>query len=143
MKKKIAIIDYGIGNILSVQRALETLGANVILTKKEKEITDVSHVILPGVGAFGAAMNNLNKFNLLNPILETTKKGNFLLGICLGMQMLLSKSFEFGNHQGLELIKGKVVKIEPKKENKFFKSPYIGWSNLQLIEKNKSSKYPF
>ena len=140
MKKKIAIIDYGIGNILSVQRALETLGANVILTKKEKEITDVSHVILPGVGAFGAAMNNLNKFNLLNPILETTKKGNFLLGICLGMQMLLSKSFEFGNHQGLDLIKGKVVKIEPKKENKFFKSPYIGWSNLQLIEKNKSSK---
>ena len=115
MKKKIAIIDYGIGNILSVQRALETLGANVILTKKEKEITDVSHVILPGVGAFGAAMNNLNKFNLLNPILETTKKGNFLLGICLGMQMLLSKSFEFGNHQGLDLIKGKVVKIEPKK----------------------------
>lgn len=140
MKKKIAIIDYGIGNILSVQRALETLGANVILTKKEKEITDVSHVILPGVGAFGAAMNNLNKFNLLNPILETTKKGNFLLGICLGMQMLLSESFEFGNHQGLDLIKGKVVKIEPKKENKFFKSPYIGWSNLQLIEKNKSSK---
>ena len=137
---KISVVDYGIGNIKSICSALEKSDADIVLTDNRREILSSHGLILPGVGAFAHGMEKLISKKLDKIINDFVTTGKPLLGICLGMQMLLSKSFEFGNHQGLDLIKGKVVKIEPKKENKFFKSPYIGWSNLQLIEKNKSSK---
>lgn len=130
MKKKITIIDYGIGNILSIKRALEKLGEIVVLSKNKKEIVNSSHIILPGVGAFGEAMKNLKKFELEESIKTSAKKGNFILGICLGMQMLLKKSYEFGEHKGINLIEGEVCKIKEDKKNKYFKLPYIGWNSL-------------
>ena len=127
--KKITIIDYGCGNILNLVRAIRFLGYEVKTTHDEKKIINSSHVILPGVGAFGNAMKQLEKYNLHNIILEYAKLNKPLLGICLGMQILLTVSYEFGIHKGLGLIEGEVIKISNKK-NKEIKIPHIGWNEL-------------
>ena len=110
---KITIIDHGCGNILNLVRAIKFLGYEVEVTRIDKKIINSSHLILPGVGAFGNVMAQLEKYNLHNVILEYAKFNKPLLGICLGMQILLSTSYEFGVHKGLGLIKGEVVKISP------------------------------
>ena len=127
--KKITIIDYGCGNILNLVRAIKFLGYDAEITHEKKNILDSSHVILPGVGAFGNAMKQLELYNLKNTILEYAKLNKPLLGICIGMQLLLSESYEFGFHKGLNLIKGKVIKI-PNKKNEEIKIPHIGWNEL-------------
>ena len=127
--KKITIIDYGCSNILSLVRALEFLGYKGEVTSDYKEILNSSHVILPGVGAFGNAMKKLEEHNLCQPILEYAKLNKPLLGICLGMQILLTKGHEFGTHKGLELIEGEVIKISDKKNEKI-KIPHIGWNEI-------------
>ena len=137
--KKITIIDYGCGNILNLIRAIQFLGYEVETTHDEKKILNSSHVILPGVGAFGNAVKQLENYNLLNAILKYTKLNKPLLGICLGMQILLSESHEFGTHKGLGLIEGQVIKISNKK-NKEIKIPHTGWNEIYPNNDNKEWK---
>lgn len=131
MKTKITVIDYGIGNLLSVRQAFEYCGAEVILTDSPELIRNAAGLILPGVGAFENGMDGLRKRQLIQPIRDLVAKGRPLLGICLGMQMLLDTSEEFGDHAGLGLIHGKVVAIPTTKANGSpHKVPHIGWNAL-------------
>ena len=127
--KKITIVDYGCGNILNLVRAIQFLGYEVEATHDNKKIINSSYVILPGVGAFGNAMKQIEKYNLRNTILGYAKSDKPLLGICLGMQILLTVSYEFGTHKGLGLIEGEVIKISNAK-SKEIKIPHIGWNEL-------------
>ena len=127
--KTITIIDYGCGNILNLVRAINFLGYKVEVTNDKKKILNSSHVILQGVGAFGNAMQQLKKYDLQNTIFEYTKLNKPLFGICLGMQILLTKSYEFGKHEGLGLIKGEVLKISNKTDKKI-KIPHVGWNEI-------------
>ena len=127
--KKITIIDYECGNILNLVRAIKFLDYEVEITYDNKKIINSSHVILPGVGAFGNAMKQIAKYDLHSSILEYVKLNKPLLGICLGMQILFTASNEFGFHKGLGLIEGEVIKISNKK-NKEIKIPHMGWNEL-------------
>ncbi len=127
--KKITIIDYGCGNILNLARAIKFLGYEAEITHDKQKILNSSHLILPGVGAFGNAMRQLDKYDLQNTILEYVNSNKPLFGICLGMQILLTVSYEFGVHKGLGLIDGEVVKISNKK-NKEIKIPHMGWNEI-------------
>ena len=135
--KKITIIDYGCGNILNLSRAIEFVGYEAEITRDKKKIVSSSNVILPGVGAFGNAIQKLEEYNLRETILEYAQlnKGP-LLGICLGMQILLTVSYEFGVHKGLGLIDGEVIKI-PNKKIKKIKIPHIGWNEIYPINDKK------
>tara|TARA_B100001105_G_C22244694_1_gene379834 strand:+ start:144 stop:779 length:636 start_codon:yes stop_codon:yes gene_type:complete len=127
--KKITIIDYGCGNILNLVRAIKFLGYEVETTHEVKRIINSSHVILPGVGAFGNAMKQLEKYSLQKTIIEYAQLNRPLLGICIGMQILFTLSYEFGVHKGLNLIEGEVIKISNKK-NKEIKIPHVGWNEI-------------
>jgi len=127
--KKITIIDYGCGNILNLVRAIKFLGYEVETTHEVKRIINSSHVILPGVGAFGNAMKQLEKYSLQKTIIEYAQLNRPLLGICIGMQILFTLSYEFGVHKGLNLIKGEVIKIS-NKNNKEIKIPHVGWNEI-------------
>jgi len=136
--KKITIIDYGCGNILNLVRAINFIGYEAEVTHDKNKIINSSHVILPGVGAFGNAMEQIKKYELSNTILEYAKSNKPLLGICLGMQILFTESYEFGIHKGLGLIEGKVIKISNEK-NKEIKIPHIGWN--EIYPKNNKSEW--
>ena len=127
--KEVTIIDYGIGNIFSIRQAVEYNGANVTISRDKSIIENSSHIILPGVGAFGNAMKLIRDYNLDYSLRVAVKKGNFLLGICLGMQLLLTSSDEHSKNYGLDLIKGEVKKIDYLNENEF-KLPHIGWNSI-------------
>ena len=127
--KKITIIDYGCGNILNLVRAIKFLGYEVETTHEVKRIINSSHVILPGVGAFGNAMKQLEKYSLQKTIIEYAQLNRPLLGICIGMQILFTLSYEFGVHKGLNLIEGEVIKIS-NKNNKEIKIPHVGWNEI-------------
>ena len=127
--KKITIIDYGCGNILNLVRAIKFLGYEVETTHEVKRIINSSHVILPGVGAFGNAMKQLEKYSLQKTIIEYAQLNKPLLGICIGMQILFTLSYEFGVHKGLNLIEGEVIKIS-NKNNKEIKIPHVGWNEI-------------
>ena len=129
LSKKITIIDYGCGNILNLARAIKFIGYEVDITHDKNKIINSSYVILPGVGAFGNAMKQIEKYNLRNTILEYTKLNKPLLGICIGMQILFTLSYEFGVHKGLNLIEGEVIKIS-NKNNKEIKIPHVGWNDI-------------
>jgi imidazole glycerol-phosphate synthase subunit HisH len=105
----IAIIDYGMGNLRSVQKGLERVGFEAIVSRDVGEIQSARGVVLPGVGAFSACMENLQKFGLIEPIREIVREGKPFLGICLGFQLLFSESEEFGRQKGLDIFPGKVV----------------------------------
>ncbi len=121
----IAIIDYGMGNLRSVQKAFEIQGFDARITKEKKDLHDASHIVLPGVGAIADAMENLNKTGLVDEIKRQTQAGKPFLGICLGMQMLFDKSYENGEYACLGLIPGEVV---PFKTDLWV--PHIGWNSL-------------
>ena len=123
----IAIIDYGVGNLRSVQKAFEFLGYSAIVTNKQDEVIEASHVVLPGVGAFGNAMESLKRTDMIDTIFKVIKQGKPFLGICLGMQLLFDRSFEGGIHTGLQLIPGEIKKI-PEKPG--LKIPHMGWNKL-------------
>jgi len=127
---KIVIIDYGIGNVKSIMNALEHRGQKAFLSRDRDVILGADGLILPGVGAFSHGMNNLNKYGLVTIIKEYVKTDKPLLGICLGMQMLLEESEEFGNTKGIGIIKGKVIKLPVVNSNKI-KLPHIGWNEIQ------------
>ncbi|MFC7439935.1 imidazole glycerol phosphate synthase subunit HisH [Laceyella putida] len=123
----IAIIDYGMGNLHSVSKALERLGHTSIITADPEEISYASGLILPGVGAFGDAMRELEERNLVGTIKAAASQGKPLLGICLGMQLLFTSSDEHGFHQGLNLLPGHVVKFEGD-----YPIPHMGWNWLSF-----------
>ena len=133
----IAIIDYDAGNIKSVEKALQKLGADVVITKDAKEILQVDKVILPGVGAFGDAMANLKKFGLDKVIYEVVEKGTPFLGICLGLQLLFERSDETPGVAGLGILKGEILRI-PDKED--LKIPHMGWNSLHLQNEGRLFK---
>ena len=128
------IVDYGTGNLYSVRRAVETCGeSEVVVSGDPADIARASRLVLPGVGAFEDGMRGLRARALVEPILAHVRSGRPLLGICLGMQMLASVSEEFGEHQGLGLIPGRVVAIPRRTvEGTPMKVPYIGWSPIEV-----------
>lgn len=139
IKHNVVVIDYGMGNLLSVRRGLEFVGASVTVTANPEKILSGTRIVLPGVGAFSHGMTQLRKLGLDSVVREVSKKGVPLLGICLGMQMLLDESEEFGRANGLGLIPGRVVPIPSvDKEGKLQKIPHIGWSDLHLPNKEAS-----
>lgn len=137
----IAVVDYGMGNLRSVQKAFEAVGSDARVTRSRQSILDASHVVLPGVGAFGDCMANLDRFGLINPIREAIGSGKPFLGICLGLQVLFTESEEFGLHQGLGIVPGKVKRfpfgklqadsggsnISPR-----LKVPHMGWNAVRM-----------
>ena len=135
---RVTVIDYGVGNLLSVQRGLEHCGAEVTLTSDAEQILSASRIVLPGVGAFQNGMQALEQFGLIEVIQEVANRKIPLLGICLGMQLLLTESEEFGLTKGLGLIPGRVIPVPTHALNgETQKIPHIGWSSLQYsnIEK--------
>jgi len=125
----IAIIDYDAGNIKSVEKALQFLGEDVILTRDAKQILDSDRIILPGVGCFKDCMDNLNKYDLPAVIHEAAAKKIPFLGICLGQQLLFQQSEESPGVPGLGLLEGEILKIPPKEG---LKIPHMGWNSLHL-----------
>jgi glutamine amidotransferase len=128
MNAKIVIIDYGMGNLRSVQKGFEHVRSEAKVTRNKKEIERASAVVLPGVGAFKDCMQNLEKFGLIDPLVRSIEKGKPYLGICLGLQILFSESEEFGSQQGLDLVRGKVVKFRPDPDHKV---PHMGWNTIE------------
>jgi len=136
----IAIIDYGVGNLFSLTASLKFLGAPAVVTGNPDEIRQADQIILPGVGAFGDAMDKLKQTGLDQVVIEEAGKGTPLLGICLGMQMLLDGSDEYGNHKGLGLIPGFVTSLVPYLDGEL-KVPHIGWNSLDFKEGEPLFKY--
>ncbi|RHX86316.1 imidazole glycerol phosphate synthase subunit HisH [Leptospira stimsonii] len=129
----VSVIDYGVGNLLSVCRAFEYFGAKVEATSDPEIILSSPHVVLPGVGAFADGMNELERQGLVPIVKKVASNGTPLLGICLGMQMLLDESEEFGITAGLGLVAGKVVPVPDKTiDGKMQKIPHIGWNELKF-----------
>lgn len=125
----IGIIDYDAGNLRSVEKALVSLGEEVIVSRDSSEILQADKVILPGVGSFGDAMNNLDKFGLVDTIKKVAASGTPFLGICLGLQLLFKESDETPGAEGLDILPGKILKI-PAKDG--FKIPHMGWNSLDV-----------
>lgn len=139
----IAIVDYGVGNVFSLKSSLDYIGENSIVTGDEKEICSADKIILPGVGAFSDAAKKLKDTGLGALVCEQAKNGKPLLGICLGMQMLFTKSYEYGEYDGLNLISGNVKPIEDVVPEDY-KVPHIGWNSLDFPKdkpKNEIFKY--
>lgn len=127
----IAIVDYGVGNLFSLRSSFRAIGADAEFTSDERVIRSADKILLPGVGAFEDAANKLKSTGLGEVVTEEVKRGKPLLGICLGMQLLFEKSYEFGCHEGLGLIPGDIVSFEGK-IRKDLKIPEIGWNELRL-----------
>lgn len=137
MTKTVSILDYGVGNLFSLTKAFELCGAEVKMITQPSELKNVDKLLLPGVGAFAKAMEELHKRDLVDAIKEYAATEKPLLGICLGAQMLFSQSHEYGVHSGLDLIKGKVVNIrDTNSKAADYKVPYIAWSELHKPETN-------
>lgn len=128
----VAVIDYGVGNLFSLQHSLQAVGAEVTVTADPARITEADRLVLPGVGAFGDAADKLRSAGLDQVLCREAEKGKYILGICLGMQLLFDRSFEFGEHPGLGLIPGDVVPMEPVLPAGY-KVPHIGWNALHLV----------
>ena len=133
-KKKVIIIDYKLGNLFSVNQACKTLGITSIVSSKKSDLYTADGIILPGVGAFNEAMDNLKRLDLINAIKEKVSEGTPIFGICLGLQLLFDKSEEFGNFDGLSLVSGKIKKFPNIFLNKKLKVPHVSWNNLDLNE---------
>ncbi|SFV75319.1 Imidazole glycerol phosphate synthase amidotransferase subunit [hydrothermal vent metagenome] len=126
----IAIVDYNMGNLASVQNAFAKLGQKTVIEKNPHNFKNYDKLILPGVGAFGDAMQHLKERDMIQPLLEYAQSGKYMLGICLGMQLLFETSKEFGNHNGLGLIKGRVIHFQQEKFNENLKVPHMGWNRM-------------
>lgn len=137
--KNIVIIDYGLGNIFSIKQSLATLGVNPIVTNDAKSVLDADAIILPGVGAFPDAMSRLNELGLVMVLRDCAQAGKPILGICLGMQLLFNKSFEYGEHEGLSLLDGDIVKFPTHYGDVKLKVPFVGWNNLSYQENRKDN----
>ena len=127
----IAIIDYGMGNLRSVQKGFERMGREAVVTRDPKMILDASKVVLPGVGAFPDCMRNLEEYGLIDAVKQSINAGKPFLGICLGLQLLFTESEEFGISKGLDIIKGRVVRFKGP-EFADLKIPHMGWNSLAI-----------
>lgn len=136
----IAVIDYGVGNLFSLTSSLKAIGAETIVTNNPDEIRAADKILLPGVGAFEDAKRKLSESGLDKVIIEEVKGGKKILGICLGMQMLFERSFEYGEHEGLGLLSGDVVAMEGKIPTDL-KIPHIGWNALHIKKRHPIFKY--
>lgn len=136
----IAIIDYGVGNLFSLCSSLERIGADVVVTSDPDVIRQADKLILPGVGAFADAAEKLQVSGLDVLIKEQAAKGKEIMGICLGMQLLFQKSYEFGEHTGLGLLKGSVIGMEGTIPAEL-KIPHIGWNALKFTKESKLLRY--
>lgn len=136
----IAIVDYGVGNLFSLSASLAHLGLDSTVTADPEKIRSADQIILPGVGAFGDAMDKLTSTGLV-PLLKEQAQQKPLLGICLGMQLLFEQSSEYGTHQGLGLIPGKVEPLLPQVEPLGLKVPHMGWNQLQIQRPDPFLKY--
>ena len=125
----IAIVDYGMGNLKSVERALRRVGAETLVTSNPEKILGAEGLILPGVGAFKDCMRNLKEHRLIDPLYKFIQSGRPFLGICLGLQLLFNESEEFGVYKGLDIIKGKVVRFP---QNSKLKVPHMGWNTIKI-----------
>ena len=123
-----AIVDYGLGNLYSVGQACATAGMRPLITADKAQIAAAATVILPGVGAFGDAIAHLHRLDLVQPLVDIAAAGKPLVGICLGMQLLMRESYEFGSHKGLGLIEGEVIPFERGAEGA--KVPQVGWNRI-------------
>ncbi|MDE7162956.1 MAG: imidazole glycerol phosphate synthase subunit HisH [Clostridia bacterium] len=130
----IAIIDYGVGNLFSLQQSLKKIGAKSKITSQKNEIERADRLILPGVGAFGDAAEKLRQSGLDVVIKEQCNSGKPLLGICLGMQLLFERSFEYGEHRGLGIIKGEILPLKDYVTD--LKIPHMGWNSLKFVDDN-------
>lgn len=128
---RVQIIDYRLGNLFSIQQACRYVGLDAFVSASAEQLETVDGIILPGVGAFGNAMQSLNDLQLTEPLRQVAKAGKPLLGICLGMQLLFESSEEFGEHQGLGLISGRISRIPDQILNrKQYRVPNVGWSRI-------------
>jgi glutamine amidotransferase len=128
---RVAIIDFGLGNLFSVKQACEYAGLQAHITSARKDIQSADAVILPGVGAFGDAMATLRKLDLVELLRDMAASDTPLVGICLGVQLLMTESYEFGHHQGLGIISGPVVRFDnPQEDGKILKVPQVGWNRI-------------
>jgi len=127
---KIAIIDYNMGNLASVQNAFAKLGKETVVESNPTKFSEYDKLVLPGVGAFGDAMEHLKERNMLEAIVAFAQTGKPMLGICLGMQLLFESSEEFGKHEGLGLIKGHVQHFDTQKFEEPLKVPHMGWNRM-------------
>ena len=136
----IAIIDYGVGNLFSLASSLKSLGLETKVTRDAAAIRAADHIILPGVGAFADAMAKLEATGLV-PVIKQEVEHKPLLGICLGMQLLFEKSYEYGEHAGLGFIQGEVCPLEPDLTDKSLKVPQIGWNALHIVRDDPLFRY--
>ncbi len=141
MKPTIAIIDYGMGNLRSVAKALERIGAQARIITSPSELGDATALVLPGVGAFGQAMDRLNEAGFSDFMKGWAKEDRPFLGICLGLQLFFSESEEFGPVKGLDIVPGKVIRFrgpayEPHGDQPCLKVPHIGWNSLRVAKEH-------
>ena len=136
----VAIIDYGVGNLFSLVSSLKSIGVEAVVTDREEVIAAADKIILPGVGAFGDARRKLAETGMDKLILDEAKKGKPIMGICLGMQLLFEKGYEYGVHDGLGLLKGEVVSMQGVVPAEY-KIPHIGWNGLIFKKENPLFKY--
>ena len=136
----IAVIDYGVGNLFSLASSLDMVGAECVVTSDAEVIRGADKILLPGVGAFSDAKEKLSKTGLDRVIIEEVKLGKKILGICLGMQMLFEKSFEYGEHEGLGILSGSIVAMDGRIP-RGLKIPHIGWNGLKIKKEHPIFKY--
>jgi imidazole glycerol-phosphate synthase subunit HisH len=132
MSLKIVVVDYGMGNLHSVMKGIEKEKVPVILSGKKADLEKACGIVIPGVGAFPDGMRELRKRKLEKAIIAQAKKGKPVMGICLGMQLLFTESSEFGRHEGLGLIRGKVMKFR-----NGLKVPHMGWNDAKIVKKSR------
>jgi len=128
----IAIVDYQMGNLRSVQKGFESVGHEATITSDPAEVRKAEKIVLPGVGAFGDAMDDLRRRNLVDPICEGIDQGKPFLGICLGLQMLFDVSYEGGRHEGLGVLAGEVVRFDVPAG---YKVPHMGWNQARIVRR--------
>ena len=136
----IAIVDYGVGNLFSLACSFRSLGAETEVTRDRARIRAADRVVLPGVGAFGDAMDKLNATGLV-PVLEEAAGVKPLLGICLGMQLLFERSFEYGEHDGLGFLPGQVEDLREDLDDPGLKVPHMGWNSLDIVQQDPIFRY--
>ena len=136
----IAIVDYGVGNLFSLSSSLKALGLETEITRDADKLRAADRIILPGVGAFGDARAKLDATGLV-PVIQAEAARKPLLGICLGMQLLFDRGFEYGEHPGLGLVPGQVVDLHGALEDKSLKVPHMGWNSLQLVKDDSLFRY--
>lgn len=136
----IAVLDYGMGNLFSVEKACFHAGLKPVISSSKNEIMRADGMIVPGVGAFGDAMKALSNKGLVNGIIDFIKSGKPLMGICLGLQILFSESQEFGLHKGLGMLPGKVIKFNSGQDkDRRFKVPQVGWNQINVVDSFNSA----